>query len=37
MFHQARNLMDLMEMIIRQKAPENLVSVELITAPLSPT
>ncbi|WP_223428379.1 BREX system Lon protease-like protein BrxL [Tateyamaria pelophila] len=33
MFHQARNMMDLMEMIIRQKAPEDLVSVELITAP----
>lgn len=32
-FHQARNMMEFLEMIIRQKAPEDHVSVELITAP----
>ena len=33
MFHQARNMMELLEMIIREKAPEDHVSVELITTP----
>lgn len=33
MFHQARNMMEFLEMIIRQKAPEDHVAVELITTP----
>lgn len=32
-FHQARNMMELLEMIIRQKPPEDHIQVELITAP----
>ena len=32
-FHQARNVMELIEMIIRRKAPEDQVSVHLVTAP----
>jgi ATP-dependent Lon protease len=32
-FHQARNVMEFIEMLIRRKAPEDQVSVHLITAP----
>ncbi len=32
-FHQANNLMDFLEMIIRQKAPEEHIAVELMTLP----
>ena len=33
LFHQARNLMEFMELVIRQKNPEDHITVELITAP----
>lgn len=33
MFHQARNMMEFLEMIIRQKSPEDHIAVELVTAP----
>ena len=33
LFHQARNLMEFLEVVIRQKNPEDQVAVELITAP----
>jgi len=33
LFHQARNLMEFMELVIRQKNPEDHIVVELITAP----
>ncbi|MGV1822748.1 BREX system Lon protease-like protein BrxL [Agrobacterium sp. CG160-95] len=32
-FHQARNVMELIEMLIRRKQPEDQVSVHLVTAP----
>lgn len=32
-FHQARNVMELIEMVIRRKAPEDQVTVHLVTAP----
>ena len=32
-FHQARNVMELIEMLIRRKAPEDQVAVHLVTAP----
>ena len=31
--HQARNVMELIEMLIRRKAPEDQVAVHLVTAP----
>jgi ATP-dependent Lon protease len=32
-FHQARNVMELIEMLIRRKAPEDQILVHLVTAP----
>lgn len=32
-FHQARNVMELIEMLIRRKAPEDQITVHLVTAP----
>jgi ATP-dependent Lon protease len=32
-FHQARNIMELIEMLIRRKAPEDQIVVHLVTAP----
>lgn len=32
-FHQARNVMELIEMLIRRKQPEDQVAVHLVTAP----
>jgi ATP-dependent Lon protease len=33
LFHQARNLMEFMELVIRQKNPEDHIAIELVTAP----
>ncbi|WP_170339703.1 BREX system Lon protease-like protein BrxL [Ruegeria arenilitoris] len=33
MFHQARNMMEFLEMVIRQKSPEDHITVELVTTP----
>ncbi|MDO6479834.1 BREX system Lon protease-like protein BrxL [Shimia thalassica] len=33
LFHQARNLMEFLELVIRQKNPEDHIAIELVTAP----